>query len=91
MFVVDAKGRKIIITDEVSRKVTEIKEGESLTRKFLDGTIDKYDCVLKLVDVDVIDPATQTKTGKKETRAFGQRVGNPHWLIEFKEEEYLIG
>lgn len=90
MFVVDAKERKIIITDEISRRVTEIKEGESLDRKFLEGTQDKYDCVLKLVEVEIVDPKTQEKTGKKELRAFGQRVGNPHWLMEFVEEEYNI-
>lgn len=91
MFVIDAKERKIIITNDVTREVIEIREGETLKRKFLEETQDKYECILKLIDVDIIDPATQKKTGEKETKAFGQRVGNPHWLMEFKEEEYLIG
>lgn len=90
MFVIDEKERKIIITDERTRKVTEIKEGENLERKFLDGTQDKYDCILKLINVDIIDPETQEPTGETEIKAFGQRVGNPSWLMEFVEKEYII-
>lgn len=91
MFVIDKEERKIIITNEKTRGVIEVRENEALNRKFLEGTADKYDCILKLIDVDVIDPATQEKTGEKETKAFAQRVGNPHWLMEFVEEEYIIG
>lgn len=43
------------------------------------------------MDVDIINPETQEKTGEKETKAFAQRVGNPNWLIEFVEEEFIIG
>ena len=90
MFTIDKEKRQIVITNDVSRKVTIIKEGESLKRKFLEGTVDKYECVLKLLDVDIIDPETGEKTGEKETKAFGQRVGNPNWLMLFEEEEYII-
>lgn len=90
MFVIDIKERKIIITNNVSKEVIEIKEGETLKRKFLDGTQDKYDCVLKLLEVDIINPETQEKTGEKELKAFGQRRNNPNWLMEFVEEEYII-
>ena len=90
MFVIDAKERKIIITDDISRRVIEIKEGDSLQRKFLEGTVDKYECILKLIEVEIVDPKTQEKTGEKELKAFGQRVGDPHWLMEFKESEYTL-
>ena len=90
MFTIDKEKRQIVITNDVSRKVTIIKEGESLKRKFLEGTVDKYECVLKLLDVDIINPETGEKTGEKETKAFGQRVGNPNWLMLFEEEEYVI-
>lgn len=90
MFTIDKEKRQIVITNDVSRKVTIIKEGESLKRKFLEGTVDKYECVLKLLDVDIINPETGEKTGEKETKAFGQRVGNPNWLMLFEEEEYII-
>lgn len=90
MFVIDKKERKIIITDNISRKVIEIREGETLDRKFLEGTQDKYNCILKLIDVDIINPKTQEKTGEKETKAFAQRTDNPHWVMEFVEEEYNI-
>ena len=90
MFTIDKEKRQIVITNDVSRKVTIIKEGENLKRKFLEGTVDKYECVLKLLDVDIIDPETGEKTGEKETKAFGQRVGNPNWLMLFEEEEYII-
>lgn len=90
MFTIDKEKRQIVITDEASRKVTVIKEGETLRRRFLEGTTDKYECVLKLLDVDTINPETGEKTGQKETKAFGQRVGNPSWLMSFIEEEYII-
>ena len=90
MFVIDKKERKIIITDNVSRRVVEIREGEPLNRKFLEGTEDKYNCILKLIDVDIVSPETQEKTGEKETKAFAQRVDNPNWVMEFVEEEYTI-
>ena len=90
MFTIDKERRQIVITNDVSRKVTIIKEGENLKRKFLEGTVDKYECVLKLLDVDIINPETGEKTGEKETKAFGQRVGNPNWLMLFEEEEYII-
>lgn len=90
MFTIDKEKRQIIITNDVSRKITVIKEGESLKRKFLEGTVDKYECILKLLDVDIINPETGEKTGEKETKAFGQRVGNPNWLMLFEEEEYII-
>lgn len=90
MFVIDVKERKIIVTNDKTRAVVEIREGEPLNRKFLDGTQDKYNCVLKLIDVDIVNPETQEKTGKKETKAFAQRVDNPHWVMEFVEEEYII-
>lgn len=90
MFTIDKERRQIVITNDVSRKVTIIKEGENLKRKFLEGTVDKYECVLKLLDVDIINPETGEKTGEKETKAFGQRVGNPNWLMLFEEEEYVI-
>lgn len=90
MFVIDKENRKIIITDDKTRAVVEIKEGESLNRKFLEGTEDKYNCILKLIDVDIVNPETQEKTGEKETKAFAQRVDNPNWVMEFVEEEYTI-
>lgn len=90
MFTIDKEKRQIVITNDVSRKVTVIKEGEILKRKFLEGTVDKYECVLKLLDVDIANPETGEKTGEKETKAFGQRVGNPNWLMLFEEEEYII-
>lgn len=90
MFTIDKEKRQIVITNDVSRKVTVIKEGENLKRKFLEGTVDKYECVLKLLDVDIVNPETGEKTGEKETKAFGQRVGNPNWLMLFEEEEYII-
>ena len=67
MFVIDAKERKIIITNNISREVTEIREGESLKRKFLEGTQDKYECVLKLEEVDIVNPENSRKNREKRT------------------------
>lgn len=91
MFIINKDKRQIIITKEDNTKSTiVINENDSLNRKFLDGTQDKYQCILKLIDVDILNPETGEKTGEKETKAFAQKVGNPNWLMEFVEEEYNI-
>lgn len=90
MFTIDKINRKIIITKGKPKQVIEIHENDSLKRIFLEGTEDKYECILKLIDVDIINPKTGEKVGEKETKAFAQRKNHPNWLIEFKEEEYII-
>lgn len=90
MYVIDEKERKIIITNERTRNVIEIKENEELKRIFLEGTEDKYRCFLKLMEVDVIDENTHESTGEKITKAFAVRENEPSWLMEFTEEEYIL-
>lgn len=90
MYVIDEKERKIIITNERTRNVIEIKENEELKRIFLEGTEDKYRCFLKLMEVDVIDENTHEPTGEKITKAFAVRENEPSWLMEFSEEEYIL-
>lgn len=100
MVTIDAEERKIIITRTAKTKgraktteeqeVIEIREGDPLERIFLPGTQDTYDCELILLEVDIIDPKTQEKTGGKEIKAFAQRKNHTGWLMEFVEEEYNI-
>ena len=100
MVIIDEKKRKIVITRTVKAKsrtktmeeqeVIEIREGDSLERIFLPGTQDVYECELVLLEVDVIDPKTQEKTGEKELKAFAQRKDHAGWLMEFVETEYNI-
>lgn len=100
MVIIDAEERKIVITRTVKAKsrtktmeeqeVIEIREGETLERIFLPGTQDVYECELVLLEVDVINPQTQEKTGEKELKAFAQRKDRADWLIEFVETEYNI-
>ena len=54
------------------------------------GTQDVYECELVLLEVDVINPQTQEKTGEKELKAFAQRKDHAGWLMEFVETEYNI-
>lgn len=100
MVTIDAEERKIIITRTAKTKgraktteeqeVIEIREGDPLERIFLPGTQDTYDCELILLEVDIIDPKTQEKTGEKEIKAFAQRKNHTGWLMELVEEEYNI-
>lgn len=90
MYIIDIEERKIIVTQEKTKATKEIREGEELNRIFLEGTEDTYSCVLKLLEVDIVDSETQEKTGEKEVKAFARRVDKPEWIMEFIEEEYNI-
>lgn len=99
MVTIDAVERKIIITrkaklnkltTEEQEETIEIREGETLERIFLPETQDVYECELVLLEVDVINPQTQEKTGEKELKAFAQRKDHAGWLMEFVETEYNI-
>ena len=93
MYTIDKENRRIIIKthEEFSSFSTEkvINEFDKLERKFLDGTQDKYECELVILDVDIKDMETGKKTGT-ETKAFARRVGQPNWLMEFNETKYVL-
>lgn len=89
-FVIDKENRKIIITKEKTKDIIEIKENEKIQRKFLDDTVEKYECILKLLDINIINEETQEPTGDKITKAFAQKVDDESWLIEFNEEEFIV-
>lgn len=91
MYTIDKVNRRIIITPEgtstYSQKV--VNEFDKLERIFLDGTQDKYECELVIMDVEIKDMETGKKTGT-ETKAFARRIGQPNWLMEFNETEYVL-
>lgn len=91
MYTIDKEHRRIIITPEQETTYSQkiINEFDKLKRKFLEGTQDKYMCELVILDVDVKDMETGRKTGI-ETKAFARRIGQPNWLIEFVEDEYIL-
>lgn len=91
MYTIDKENRRIIITPDkqttYSQKV--VNEFDKLERIFLEGTHDKYECELVIMDVEVKDMETGKKTGT-ETKAFARRIGQPNWLMEFEETEYVL-
>lgn len=91
MYTIDKENRRIIIKPDepttYSQKV--VNEFDKLERIFLDGTHDKYDCELVIMDVEVKDMETGKVTGT-ETKAFARRLGEPNWLMEFEETEYVL-
>lgn len=91
MYTIDKENRRIIITPEITTTYSQkiINEFDKLKRIFLDGTVDQYECELVILDVDIKDMETGKKTGT-ETKAFARRVGQPNWLMEFNETEYVL-
>lgn len=93
MYTIDKENRRIIIktTKDMSTFMTTkyINEFDKLERKFLDGTQDKYECELVIMDVEIKDIQTGKVTGT-ETKAFARRIGQPNWLMEFNEIEYVL-
>ena len=88
MYTIDLKNRRVIIETK-SRGTITINEFDRLNRVFLDGTHDKYECELVLLEVPVMNENNED-TGKKETKAFARRVGNEDWLMIFNETEFNI-
>lgn len=95
MYVIDSKNRKVIIDksiDNRSRIISNqivLNEFDDLKKKFLDGTQDKYDCELVLLEVNVLD-AERIPTGNKELKAYAKRKGVDMWLMNFNEEDYEL-
>ena len=88
MYTIDLKNRRVIIETKARGTIT-INEFDRIHRVFLDGTHDKYECELVLLEVPVMNE-NQEDTGKKETKAFARRIGQPNWLMEFNETEYVL-
>lgn len=80
-FYIDKENRRVIIGNVKSRSAIVINEFDKLEKKFLEGTIDRYDCELVLLDIEEEDKTVQTK-------AFARRIECPEWVMEFNLEEY---
>lgn len=91
MYTIDKENRRIIITPEKSTTYSQkvVNEFDKLERIFLEGTQDKYECELVIIDVEVKDMETGKVIGT-ETKAFARRLGEPNWLMEFAETEYVL-
>jgi hypothetical protein len=83
MYEIDKEKRQVKIGD------VTLNEFDVLYRKFLYGTEEKYECFLKLLDIELVDEDGE-KTGEKETKAFSCRAGYDNWVIEFIPYEYII-
>ena len=90
MYQIDEKNRAIYIYNTEKTTPIIIKEYDRLQKKFEEGTTDKYECELILLEVELRDLITQEKTGEKEIRAFARRINYPQWLMEFDENEYIL-
>lgn len=88
MYKIDKEKRQIIVTNN-TRKEIIINEFDTLHRIYLPNTKDKYECELVLLDIEMQNELGEG-TGKFETRAFGRKKGNPHWLLNFVPEEYEL-
>lgn len=86
-FIIDKESSRVIIGDERQKMTTiTINEFEKINKTFIEGTIDKYECELVLLDVDVKDE--HDNVINTETKAFARRIGYSNWLMEFNTSEY---
>ena len=86
-FVIDKESRRVVIGDMRQKMSTVIiNEFEKVNKTFLEGTIDKYECELVLLEVDLLNDK-QDIVGT-ETKAFVRRIGRVDWLMEFNTNEY---
>jgi hypothetical protein len=76
-YVIDKLNRRIILEKATLNETDNIiNEFDRLDKFFLEGTEDRYECELVLIDVE------------GELKAFARRVGNEKWLMEFEVEKY---
>ena len=88
-FRIDEVKRQVILVQGAPRSTEVIiNELDTLNRKFLEVTHDKYECELVLQDVEIKNEAGE-ETGVTELRAFARRKGTENWLMEFIPEEYI--
>lgn len=85
----EAKRQVIVIPGSDKAGEIVVNELDPLNRKFLEGTDDKYECELVLLDVEITDESGE-KTGATELKAFARRKGAENWLMEFIPEEYIL-
>lgn len=97
MIKIDKENRQIIITHDKSKDIKIIKEFEKIEKVFLNGTKDKYECELVLLDIPVQSekerfPTISTDDLKLETKAFARRigVGFENWLETINEKDFVI-
>ncbi|MGL4998933.1 MAG: hypothetical protein ACRC5T_08215 [Cetobacterium sp.] len=86
-FILDVEKRNVTINSNLTKDAIVVKEYESLNRKFLTGTADKYECELVLLEVEKMNELDE-KTGIFETKAFSRKKGNAGWLMEFEPNDY---
>lgn len=92
---VDAIKRQITVRKN-SKDIRIIKEFERIEKIFLEGTQDKYECELVLLEVPVqteemmMNP--EPSELKMETRAFARRVGAgfENWLENISESDFVL-
>ena len=92
---VDAIKRQITVRKN-SKDIRIIKEFERIEKIFLEGTQDKYECELVLLEVPVqteemmMNP--EPSELKMETRAFARRVGAgfENWLENINESDFVL-
>ncbi|MGL5716751.1 MAG: hypothetical protein ACRCX2_27295 [Paraclostridium sp.] len=88
-YAIDKENRRIILeATTLNLEQNIINEFDLLEKSFLEGTEDKYDCELVLLDVEVHDD--EMNVVGVETKAFARRKGNEQWLMEFDAEEYKL-
>lgn len=92
-YIIDAENRSVIIPSlKRGGENTVINEYDTLLKKFLENTEDKYDCELVLIEVDIYDENNleNRESIGKELKAFARRKRYDNWLMEFNLEEYIV-
>ena len=84
--------KRSLITGASTQDDIILHEFDTLKKKFLENTADKYECELILEEVDVYDEndlEKRTPIGK-ELKAFARRKGYDMWLMELDLNDYII-
>lgn len=87
MYRVDVEKRQVIVSVGVPRTEIVLNEFQELSKIFLEGTEEKYRCILILTDVELVSDDGE-KTGEVETKAFAKKIGYDNWIMEFIPSEY---
>lgn len=84
---IDRVNKTITITNGKQDKT--FKDGDSIKKKFLPNTIEKYECIVKFIKIQERD----FETGKKKEEKLEpmiQRTDVESWIMGFNLNEYEI-
>lgn len=84
-YTIDKLNRTVTVQSK-TKNIIVINEFDKLDKRFIDGTQDKYDCELILLEVEIYDE--KMNIIGNETKAFARRIGFSEWIMDFDTEDY---